>query len=79
MILQKQAANKLKTDLKEIKAPTLILHDSRDNFFSMKHTKGVVFGRNALQRENPIMYQRALIEVVKRGMSPAEAVKQFKL
>lgn len=41
--------------------------------------KGVVFGRNAIQRKDPIAYQHALIEVVKRGMSPEEAVKKFNL
>ena len=41
--------------------------------------KGVVFGRNAIQREDPIAYQQALIEVVKRGMSPKDAVEKFKL
>jgi DhnA family fructose-bisphosphate aldolase class Ia len=41
--------------------------------------KGVVFGRNALQRTNPIAYQKALCEVVKHGMEPYEAVKEFGL
>ncbi|MBD3241041.1 MAG: hypothetical protein GF331_10690 [Chitinivibrionales bacterium] len=41
--------------------------------------RGVVFGRNAIQRPNPKAYQQALCEVVKRGMSPQEAVKQFEL
>lgn len=41
--------------------------------------RGVVFGRNALQRPDPITYQRALVEVVKYGMDPAEAVKKFNL
>ncbi len=41
--------------------------------------KGVVFGRNAIQREDPIAYQKALIEVVKRGMSPKDAVEKFNL
>ncbi len=40
---------------------------------------GVVFGRNALQRKDPIAYQLALNEVVKRGMKPQDAVKQFNL
>ena len=39
--------------------------------------KGVVFGRNAIQRPNPKEYQKALCEVVKHGMTPAEAVKKF--
>ena len=41
--------------------------------------KGVVFGRNALQRKDPIAYQLALNEVVKRGMSSQDAVKKFNL
>jgi DhnA family fructose-bisphosphate aldolase class Ia len=41
--------------------------------------RGVVFGRNAIQRPDPKSYQRALCEVVKHGMDPNEAVKKFKL
>jgi DhnA family fructose-bisphosphate aldolase class Ia len=41
--------------------------------------RGVVFGRNAIQRPDPKAYQRALCEVVKHGMKPDEAVKSFKL
>jgi DhnA family fructose-bisphosphate aldolase class Ia len=41
--------------------------------------KGVVFGRNAIQRPDPMAYQRALCEVVKHGMQPEQAVKQFRL
>lgn len=41
--------------------------------------RGVVFGRNAIQRPDPIAYQRALCEVVKRGMDPQEAVIKFGL
>lgn len=41
--------------------------------------KGVVFGRNAIQRPDPIAYQKALCEVVKNGLDPAEAVKKFNL
>jgi DhnA family fructose-bisphosphate aldolase class Ia len=40
---------------------------------------GVVFGRNATQVPNPIAFQNALCEVVKRGTSPAEAVRHFGL
>lgn len=39
--------------------------------------KGVVFGRNAIQRSNPQGYQKALSAVVKHGMDPFEAVKEF--
>jgi DhnA family fructose-bisphosphate aldolase class Ia len=41
--------------------------------------RGVVFGRNAIQRPDPIAYRKALCEVVKRGMEPAEAVRKYKL
>jgi DhnA family fructose-bisphosphate aldolase class Ia len=37
--------------------------------------RGVVFGRNAIQRPDPIAYQQALCEVVKHGLPPAEACK----
>lgn len=39
----------------------------------------VVFGRNALQVPDPIAFQQALCDVVKRGMSPAEAVHKYHL
>lgn len=41
--------------------------------------KGVVFGRNAIQRPNPAGYQKALCEVVKHSADPYEAVKEFGL
>lgn len=41
--------------------------------------KGVVFGRNAIQRPDPIAYQRALCEVVKNNLDPHEAVKKYNL
>lgn len=41
--------------------------------------KGVVFGRNAIQRPDPIAYQKALCEVVKHNLSPEEAVRKFNL
>ena len=41
--------------------------------------RGVVFGRNAIQRPNPRAYQKALCEVVKHGMDPQEAVRHYKL
>lgn len=40
---------------------------------------GVVFGRNALQVPNPIAFQQALCDVVKRGVSPEAAVRQYHL
>jgi len=36
---------------------------------------GVVFGRNAIQVPDPIAFQTALCDVVKRGVSPAEAAR----
>ncbi len=40
---------------------------------------GVVFGRNAIQVANPPAFQRALCDVVKRGMQPKLAAKKHKL
>ena len=40
---------------------------------------GVVFGRNALQVPNPILFQQALCDVVKRGLAPEEAARQYQL
>ena len=36
---------------------------------------GVVFGRNAIQVPDPIAFQTALCDVVKHGVSPAEAAR----
>lgn len=41
--------------------------------------RGVVFGRNALQVPDPPAFQKALCDVVKRGISPAEAVQRYQL
>ncbi len=41
--------------------------------------RGVVFGRNAIQVPDPAGFQAALVEVVKHGMSPREALLKFKL
>jgi DhnA family fructose-bisphosphate aldolase class Ia len=41
--------------------------------------KGVVFGRNAIQAPDPTAFQRALCDVVKRGVAPAEAARQHGL
>jgi DhnA family fructose-bisphosphate aldolase class Ia len=41
--------------------------------------RGVVFGRNAIQREDPKAYQRALRDVVKYGVSPREACRKHGL
>ena len=40
---------------------------------------GVVFGRNAIQVPNPAAFQRALCDVVKRGVKPETAARQYKL
>jgi DhnA family fructose-bisphosphate aldolase class Ia len=40
---------------------------------------GVVFGRNAIQVPDPIAFQEALCEVVKRGVEPAEAAVRHAL
>ena len=40
---------------------------------------GVVFGRNAIQVPNPTAFQQALCDVVKRGMTPDEAVTKYRL
>ena len=37
--------------------------------------RGVVFGRNAIQVADPAAFQRALCDVVKKGIAPADAVK----
>ena len=39
--------------------------------------KGVVFGRNAIQRPDPAAYQKALCEVVKHGLAPEKAVEKY--
>ena len=41
--------------------------------------KGVVFGRNAIQVNQPHAFQAALCEVVKRGVQPAEAAAKHQL
>ena len=41
--------------------------------------RGVVFGRNAIQVKDPFAFQAALCEVVKRGLSPSDAVSRFLL
>ncbi len=38
---------------------------------------GVVFGRNAIQAENPIAFQKALIEVVRCGASAEDAACKY--
>lgn len=41
--------------------------------------RGVVFGRNAIQVADPSAFQRALCDVVKRGVMPSEAIRQHGL
>lgn len=41
--------------------------------------KGVVFGRNAIQVNNPFDFQAALSEVVKDNMDPSQAVSKYQL
>jgi len=41
--------------------------------------KGVVFGRNAIQVADPAAFQKALADVVKRGVAPAEAAARYGL
>ncbi|MGQ9455817.1 MAG: class I fructose-bisphosphate aldolase [Armatimonadota bacterium] len=41
--------------------------------------RGVVFGRNAIQVPNPPAFQRALCDVVKRGISPHKAAEKHSL
>ena len=41
--------------------------------------RGVIFGRNALQVTNPKDFQAALCDVVKNGISPAEATETYHL
>lgn len=39
--------------------------------------RGVVYGRNAIQRPDPKAYQRALCDVVKYGTDPVEACRKY--
>lgn len=41
--------------------------------------RGVVFGRNALQAPDPGLFQKALCDVVKRGVSAADALARYGL
>jgi DhnA family fructose-bisphosphate aldolase class Ia len=40
-------------------------------------TRGVVYGRNAIQRPDPKAYQRPLCDVIKLGMSPKKAAEKY--
>lgn len=41
--------------------------------------RGVVFGRNAVQVKDPKAFQQALCDVVKKGVSPSDAVTKHRL
>ncbi|MDD4190048.1 MAG: hypothetical protein PHI28_01840 [Mangrovibacterium sp.] len=41
--------------------------------------RGVVFGRNAIQVPNPSLFQQALCEVVKHGVSVDEAIRKYSI
>ena len=41
--------------------------------------RGVVFGRNAIQVPNPQSFQKALVDVVKFGIAPGEAIEKYKI
>jgi DhnA family fructose-bisphosphate aldolase class Ia len=41
--------------------------------------KGIVFGRNAIQVNDPIQFQAALCAVIKNQMEPSEAIAQYDL
>jgi DhnA family fructose-bisphosphate aldolase class Ia len=41
--------------------------------------RGVVFGRNAIQRPDPKAYQRALCDVVKHNMEPVKTLEKYGL
>lgn len=41
--------------------------------------RGVVFGRNAIQVTNPQAFQKALVDVVKHGLTPQSAIEKYGL
>lgn len=61
-----------KTSL-QIQALQLAADEIRDG------ARGVVFGRNAIQVNDPFSFQAALCEVVKKGMAPDEAISKYNL
>lgn len=63
-------SSKLPTQLDALKLADSAIKDG---------AKGVVFGRNAIQVPDPVTFQEALIDVVKNGVPPEEAVKKYKL
>jgi DhnA family fructose-bisphosphate aldolase class Ia len=57
----------------QIQALQLAADEIRDG------ARGVVFGRNAIQVNDPFAFQSALCEVVKKGMAPSEAISKYNL
>jgi len=57
----------------QIQALQLAADEIRDG------ARGVVFGRNAIQVNDPFSFQAALCEVVKNGMAPNEAILKYNL
>jgi len=57
----------------QIQALQLAADEIRDG------ARGVVFGRNAIQVNNPFSFQAALCDVVKKGMTPDEAISKYNL
>ena len=57
----------------QIQALQLAAEEIRDG------ARGVVFGRNAIQVNDPFVFQAALCEVVKNGLDPYEAVSRYNL
>jgi DhnA family fructose-bisphosphate aldolase class Ia len=58
---------------KQIDALKLAANEIKDG------AKGVVFGRNAVQVQDPVGFQAALCEIVKFGLSPEEAVEKYNI
>ncbi|MCK9410777.1 MAG: hypothetical protein M0Q53_00655 [Prolixibacteraceae bacterium] len=58
---------------KQIHALQLAADEIRDG------ARGVVFGRNAIQVNDPFSFQAALCDVVKNGMTPDEAITKYSL
>jgi DhnA family fructose-bisphosphate aldolase class Ia len=63
-------ANRTETQLEALQLASAEIADG---------ARGVVFGRNAIQVNDPFAFQAALCEVVKKGLSPEEAVSKFSL
>jgi len=57
----------------QIQALQLAAEETRDG------ARGVVFGRNAIQVNDPFSFQAALCEVVKKGITPNEAISKYNL